>query len=562
MKKLLSTFARMPKGTLPQFVLSCVVFVAMLVGCDFHGPWEYYPEERDVYTGIYTYGYIVSGESPYICFSKVYELDETSSRDFAFYDSAHVTVKGNFGYRAMGHSSGDGEKDTTLVLWGSDENPNCFEASSSFSGIVGEKYEMEAYFEWDSAGHSAKTTYRAQATIPNAVKVKGLNVPQPDGSYEWIENDGRKTIHIKFLEFPNDMEFVKCAMDYDKSVHGVISILDYDMENSESQATTLNDMFKGFTEKDSMGYTGIALHDPLERKQNLGFTTNTRVGNYYALDTLYLMNMMLPLGRARVEFYATDDAYNDYERKVKESVNDSRIIPESNIENGMGVFSGMSKTVFDFYVDGNGVSIEHIAWRNCENTEGDNSKSWDSRGCRLYQDVACSGMDVYDDEYMYFGGTDWESLNSRAYKAYRNDKYVISKACYASNVKAAMMLDTTKWSVFLPKDISDEEKSEAYADGLKRYCVASNFQNNKIADCFDMYQQCMVSHEKNSCKEYLWNWCADRGWYMGYEQCESALVSRFHLDEQKSSVLEREVDRICEKHSDSMPMCSDWPDPS
>ena len=28
----------------------CALF--MLVACDFHGPWEYYPEKRDVYTGI------------------------------------------------------------------------------------------------------------------------------------------------------------------------------------------------------------------------------------------------------------------------------------------------------------------------------------------------------------------------------------------------------------------------------------------------------------------------------------------------------------------------------
>ena len=331
------------------------------------------------------------------------------------------------------------------------------------------------------------------------------------------------------------------------------------MENSESQATTLNNMFKGFTEEDSMGYRGIALHDPLERQQNLGFTTNVRVGSYYALDTLYLMNMMLPLGYARVEFYATDDAYNDYERKVKESVSDSRILPESNIENGMGVFSGMAKSVFDFYVDGSGVSLEHIAWRNCENTEGDNSDSWDSRGCRLYQDVVCSGLNAYD---VSLEGGDLKSLNSDAYFYYREEKYVVSKACYASNVKAAMMLDTTKWSVFLPKDISEEDKSIAYADGLKRYCIASNFENNKIADCYDMYQQCMVSHEKNGCKEYLWNWCADRGWNMGYEQCQSALVSRYYLEEQKSGILEREVNKICEQRSESIPVCTGWPDES
>ena len=79
--------------------LSSLVWIlssVLLVACDFHGPWEYYPEEREVYTGIYTYGYVLAGGETNVCFSKVYELDEASSQDFAFYDSAYVTVSGLF----------------------------------------------------------------------------------------------------------------------------------------------------------------------------------------------------------------------------------------------------------------------------------------------------------------------------------------------------------------------------------------------------------------------------------------------------------------------------------
>ena len=62
-------------------VFGALAFALLLAACDFHGPWEYYPEERDVYTGIYTYGYILSEGSPDVCFSKVYELDEVSTKD-------------------------------------------------------------------------------------------------------------------------------------------------------------------------------------------------------------------------------------------------------------------------------------------------------------------------------------------------------------------------------------------------------------------------------------------------------------------------------------------------
>ena len=511
----------------------------VLAGCDFHGPWDYYPEERDVYTGIYTYGYIMAGKTPHICFSKVYELDETSAEDFAFYDSAYVTVRGRFAY-------GEDVVDTTMVLRPSG-SPNCFENVFDFygEGVEGETYTMEAAFKWDSAGHTVRSRYKAEAKIPGAVRVKGLNVPQQDGSYEWMEYKEDKEIHVKFLEFPMDMEFIKCALDYDHSVRGVLSVMNYGIDDhGESQKTTINQMFKGMTEADSAGYRGIAMHDPLESSQNLGYTSNSRVADYNALDTLYLMNMMLPLGKISVDFYSTDASYIDYESKVKGSVSDSRIVPESNIENGMGVFSGMAKTTIELYVDGSGVRMGYIAVKQCESTKGDFSDSWDSRGCRLYQDAVCAGdedLDTWQDGLI--------GANENAYKLYRNNdslRNIGYKACYASRVKAAMMLDTTKWSIFLPDTINEKDKNNAYGDGLKRYCVASNFESNHIADCKEMQEQCIESPEKNDCKEYLWMWCADRNWNTWeYPQCNSALVSRYYIEKPKSSILKGEVETIC-----------------
>ena len=201
--------------------------------CDFNGPWEYFPEEREIYTGIYTYGYVSDFSDPKICFSKVYELDEASAESFAFYDSAHVTLKGRFSYRRK-------EVDTTLVLSGA----NCF-SKSGYAGIVGESYKLDAYFEWDSAGHKVESRYQAVATIPNPVEVKGLNVPLQDGGYEWHKANKYNEYRFKFLEYPMDMEFVKCALDYDKTVGGVVSVLYYGIENEESVNTTINEMFSG-----------------------------------------------------------------------------------------------------------------------------------------------------------------------------------------------------------------------------------------------------------------------------------------------------------------------------
>jgi len=552
-------------NTISRYLSSFVWILSsfILTACDFHGPWEYYPEERDVYTGIYTYGYILADGEANVCFSKVYELDESSSQDFAFYDSADVTISGLF----RKNSQETIETNAQLYTY----KPNCFRYNFS-NGIVGESYTLKAFFRWDSAGHIVNSIYKAVATIPNKIKVKGLNAPQQDGSYKWIENPWNDTTRkfypvpdftVTFLEYPMDMQFVKVALDYDRSVRGVLSIMNYNIKNGESQNTTMNQMFKGMTDADEKGYRGISMHDPLEEQQNLGFSSNRNVAGNKSLDTLYLMNMMLPLGEFSVDLYSTDDAYIDYMEKVKQSVTDSRFVPESNIENGMGVFSGMAKTTITIDVDGDGVGFSHIGWRNCTDTKGDNNDSWDSRACRLYQDLACSGegSNLIEEYGNYWNASDKVLIdaNKDVAEIYRDTVYNRSvKACYASNVKAAMMLDTTKWSLFLPDTINAVDKANAYADGLKRYCVASNFKSNKIADCSTLEKDCLEDPERNYCKDYLWLWCADRSWDLDYEQCKSAFVSRYYLQNLKSSVLKREVESICRHRLMDIAACGNW----
>lgn len=530
----------------------------LLAACDFHGPWEYYPEEREVYTGIYTYGFIVANERPEVCFSKVYELDETSAENFAFYKNAKVTMKGRFG-----GEFGKGENEI-ISLKSSHDNPRCFFPSSylmvskcipgiglscepDYTGVAGETYTLEATFEWDSAGHNVESTYRAKATIPNPVKVKGFNIPKQDGSFEWVEYSDDKVVEMDFLEYPMDMEFVRAALDYDHSVRGVLSIMNYGSKNGEATNTTVNKMFEGLTSEDEDGYRGIAMHDPLETQQNLGYAANYIIGGIKNLDTLHLTNMMLPVGQFSVDLYSTDEAYIDYVNKVKQSVSDSRVVPESNIENGMGVFTGMARTTVSMKVNSEKwVSMERIANRHCKNEDGDNSKGWDSKGCRLYLDAYCAGRGP---------SSDLESANENAYSYYdgSNSNYRDEEVCYPSFVKAAMMQtnedgwEVKKWSKYLPDTITAEEKAKAYADGLKRYCVASNFKDNDIANCTNLKTMCNDSLSKNECNSYLWLWCSDRNWnYKKYPQCGPAMVSRYVVDDLKSTIWEKEVKKWCE----------------
>lgn len=540
--------------------ISFACLLLLLAACGFDGPWKFYPEERDIYAGIYTYGYIIDGKSPYVCFSKTYQLDETAAEDFAFYDSAYVVVEN------LGDSTISGKGDSVyypkaeLVPQG--KTPNCFTVSGadSFVGEIGGKYRLHAFFRWDSAGYDVESEFFAEAVIPSGFDFEGVNVPLKGGEYEWHDIHMKNTdvfsaedwLEVDFLEYPEDVNLYKFVPKYNDSIGGIFVYLDMDVhDGGESMNTTIAYIQEAFMETDSMGYKGMSLHDALEGKAHLGYEENRRVAGLNMLDTIFLPNMNLPLGDFMIHFLATDKAYSQYERYVLGSLDDPRVIPESNIENGMGVFSGMAHLQLPMHMNGNGVDYWYIARANCKNGSGGDSDGWDTKSCRLYQDVLCSGAykDFYGDEDALY------DLNENAYKYYRDrDDSTLSLMenvfCYAPAVKAAMMLDTTSWSIFLPKDIEEKDKNNAYGDALKRYCVASNFKTNKIADCSEMEKDCLEDLEKTGCKEYLWEWCSDRNWNVSkYPQCESGLVSRYYLENQKSSILEREVKKICKDKS-------------
>lgn len=520
--------------------------------CDFNGPWSFYPEEREVYTGIYTYGYVVENETPYVCFSKTYQLSETSAENFAFYDSASVSVSGAFGIDGVVSS------EKTVKMEPEEGRPKCFvfpESAGRNYGVAGEIYKLKATFVWDSAGTKVKSKFEADAKIPENFGVKGVNVPQKDGSYKWYDLKDSADFKFDFLEFPMDMSTYSIPLDYNETVGGVVLTMQYDVhEGGESMNTTINSMLSGMVEKDSMGYTGVSMNDPLESMKYGGFEENRSVAGINMLDTLFVPSMNMPIGKNVINIYATDDAYFKYHEYVLGSMDDPRVIPQSNIKNGMGVFSGMSRVSFSMDIVGDQVDFKYIAVANCSKGSGFGTEAWSSKGCRLYQDVYCAGLgEVYSGEK-----GELYKLNETAAEYYRTEDYKNYNThdfCYAPAVKAAMMLDTNSWAAFLPDSIDKGKKDNAYADGLKRYCVANDFKTTKIADCKEMNEQCNESLDANSCKEYLWQWCDDRGWDLEkYHQCGSGLVSRYYLKGQKSKTLKKVVDSWCKENKND-PQC-------
>lgn len=516
------------------------VFVLFLTACDFQGPWSYYPEESEVYQGIYTYGYIVAGEEPYVCFSKVYGLTENAAESFAFYDSAYVTVSGKFDHVYVLDSSRrstlQNGVDSVVKLYPQSEKPNCFGYANG-SGIPGESYTLQAFFKWDSAGHKVETKFTATATIPAKFSAASITPPSETGDAAAIVNDYH-VYSFAFLGYPNDIKTYKIATDYDESVRGVLTVIKYDnVEGGESMNTTMSHMLSAFVDEDSAGFSGYMIKKPYETTASGGFTSRQVIAGRNTLDTLEFPGMTIPIGESVIRFYATDQAYADYKNTVLEAIEDSRVVPKSNIENGMGVFSGMLKdsVMLDVQEDEYTITYDYAKVAQCaEEDEMQDIKAWDTKFCRLYQESYCFVDTLYGDE-----GVTYE--------------FNTDKVCYPIMVQMAMAQDTSI-GVYLPDTILAEDKLNAYSEGLMRYCVSSDFESNDVADCSQMYEDCQVSKLRTDCKEYEWQWCDDRNWemveygglrYFKYSQCGTALVSRYRLEGMNSSIIKRVIDQWC-----------------
>ncbi|PWJ64971.1 hypothetical protein BGX12_11476 [Fibrobacter sp. UWR4] len=541
-----------------RLFLSTVYFLlsTILSACDFQGPWSYYPEETEVYQGIYTFGYIVADESPYVCFSKVYGLTESSAENFAFYDSADVSVSGVFSPEVEADS-----ETVRLTPLESSGKPNCFAynrrclvigdevscVGESKVGVAGESYTLNAVFKWDSAGHKVTTEMKAVAKIPTKIHAKGVIPPSARNDAEFVENDYRR-LSFEFLGFPYDILTYKIPMEYDESVRGVQMTLKYDTANGgESMNTTMMNMLSAFTEPDSMGYAYMSTKRPIENTASMGFTTRMMFAGRNTLDTMEYPGMTMPIGKSVIRFYATDQAYSDYRNTVLDAIEDPRVVPKSNVENGMGVFAGMLKDSLLMEVTTDEfVPFEYMARENCFREGGmGEHKPFETKWCRLNKKDVCVAT---------AGG--WSNLRLTSVHPRCVAAYVGLLIWYEPEVEQwqneidrLAKRDDEWWGDASRREKVVKQKDEINAEALLSYCMEYNFENNSVASCDALREQCQGSLEKTACKDSLWQWCSDRDWNIEkYKQCGTALVSRYYLEKMESPILKRVVDLWCEEH--------------
>ncbi|MCQ2105004.1 MAG: hypothetical protein MJZ26_04340 [Fibrobacter sp.] len=542
-------------------------FAFLLAACDFQGPWSYYPEETEVYQGIYTFGYIVADESPYVCFSKVYGLTESSAENFAFYDSAYVTVSGLFGGAVASEIGEENSNsgDSLIVLKAMDGKPNCFVydrrcywmgdrifcSREAKVGIPGESYTLNAVFKWDSAGSKVTTEMKSVAKIPTKIHAKGVVPPSEKNDAKFVENKYDR-LSFEFLGYPNDMLTYKIPMEYDETVRGIQMVMEYDSANGgESMNTTMMNMLSAFTEPDSMGYAYMSMKRPEEKTASMGFTTRMMFAGMNTLDTMEYPGMTMPIGKSVIRFYATDQAYSDYQNTVLDAIEDPRVVPKSNVENGMGVFAGMLKDSLLMEVTTDEfVPFEYMGRENCFREGGmGEHEAFETKWCRLNKKDVCVAT---------AGG--WSNLRLTSVHPRCVAAYVGLLIWYEPEVEQwqneidrLAKFNDEWWGEASNREKVVKNKEAINAEALLNYCMEYNFENNSVASCDALREQCQESLEKTACKDSLWQWCSDHDWNIEeYKQCGTALVSRYYLEKLESPILKRVVDLWCEENPKDM----------
>src|SRR3990172_8755156 len=141
-------------------ITSKALVSVFLTGC-LPGPWDYVPREKPEFRGIWTSAYAVADRPVEdVCFERLYSLTEAWTDAFPFYDTAQVTLAGNFSI------GGD-----TLLLQPLANTPNCFRGDSTALFLRGEAYALNARFVWDSAGTRVTTSLQAQAVLPQDLRI-------------------------------------------------------------------------------------------------------------------------------------------------------------------------------------------------------------------------------------------------------------------------------------------------------------------------------------------------------------------------------------------------------
>jgi hypothetical protein len=482
---------------------------ALLLGGCLPGPWDYTPSGKPAFRGVTMYAYAVAGRPVEdACFEHLLPLDEAASDSRAWYDSATVTVAGNF-------STGNNQ---VLTLTPKPLPVNCFAGPSSALFLEGQSYVITASFVWDSAGTTARSLLTATARIPAGFSVRdtayapayaltgvGSSPLNPAGLFPVPYRNGDTVYYLpakKIGDFNlSELSHFFLAR-YGDDVKAVLMTRRFD--STEAKPETSFDSIAGFVPSLSDFYMVGTIN------RLILYPSVPTPGGRNLLDSMGMVNAWFWTGRNRIYFYGAEGIYADYHAALEESYENTKVRLPTNVTGGRGFFAGMGVDSFTVNIKLDGFT-QAFAYNRTRVAACSEEGWYDSRECIGYYREFCRD-------------TLWSVATCKREAAYTS-------------------LDPVE-SLMLPDSVQDslavwaEKDSTLMREAAGRYCIDNNYPAG-VAECAPVKSQCEDGPPGNVCQKILWTRCMIGYWNL--PACTEGIKSYCSVNRKVAKTLCRDV---------------------
>jgi hypothetical protein len=531
----------------------------MLLSSCLQGPWDYVPEDPDLYKGIWVYGHVIADQPVRkVCFEKLRSLKESYTTAFAFYESANVEITGAFS---------DGS--SSINLSPINNSPNCFNGPADVFPIRDQDYNLDATLIWDSLGQRVNSRFRGTAQIPAFFKLDSATAPSqaflggtqltpeviaallaefgteaqnalldPESAAEFLQENQDKIVSViekfktpyqsgdsvYYMTGPYNFTSHYFLTRQSADVGGVLMTNVFDSTGYRPE-TVFDDLFG--LGVDSSGYFEVGNNHRLQYLQAL------QIGNFNLLDSVPFPNISFLSGENTIYLYASDSAYSDYVQTTIQENDNAKVKKVYNIEGGKGIFTGLIVDSIKVYV-----------------LTTSDTKTYPLGRAKV---LTCKGESRFAEEKkpIWFD----ENFCRNYYWQYCSDVNYQDKDCYPASINNALdsgwvwnsIIDTL--DALTGKSFKNDTLSSARNVGEMHYCIRNDFPTD-MNSCDAFSNECLVGNQNNTCRIQLWNFCMDRNWDINnHPQCGTALVSYYR----ESNIISPEFKRVTEQ------WCRDYP---
>jgi hypothetical protein len=569
--------------------LTALLLVSLLLFC-LQGPWEYMAKDPPLFKGITANVYIVNG-SPIreACFERMMSLDETYTPNFAFYDSAYVTIRGD-----------GGQGVTTVTLTPGIQTPMCFSGPDSFIGQAGKQYELKAVFFWDSSGVRVRSEINGTTSIPAQFSIADsarVNVAALLGQFDNPDSAASSGLPMLLRGLPPSISttiITLLAPQIAPFASDSSAVLAYLIQNRERIGRTIDSVLQAdlsevyYQSGDTVTYLSNQLNllphtfdaaysddvagiliahrftkdalNPQTLFDNFAAAFGDLPPSYYyfqgtkrrilfysriqglqngrpfnLFDSLTVSNAYLKGGPNTLYFYAAGQGYVDFVQTYINQHSSSKVTPLHTVTGGHGFFAGLHLDSFSMTIT---IPKTVTAFSTFEaHADVCSDTAWSTPDCQSFEPEYCRTVQFNEMQFA-FNNPDIIALPQQ-----HNDCLAEAVAFYLQAGKGISFFEdsvlsqknTITWQQRssngtveqLKKVFSASELKQARKDGLLRFCIRDNFGDTL---CFELAQAAQRSKSYTDTLAAICTSCIQSGWQSSSCQWARPLYCRFNAN--------------------------------